>query len=178
MRHLLTVITLFAAAMHPASARAQQGDTANSPSVHREVKGAGRAAKSGLKHLGSQTHHVLKTTGRNIKAGLKKATGDTMPKDPNHKPGGLNKAARQVSHAFKTTGRAAKSGLKTTSSKTHRALQKTGRSVKDDLHDSTKGPNNGPSNGSMSSTGPNVMPSTCSVSSTPGFGQDVGTCHN
>lgn len=98
--------------------------------LHHVAKAAGNGVKSGVKHVASGTHHVLKSTGRGAKADLKKATGDTMPKDPNHKPGGLNKVARQVSSSVKHVGRAAKSDLHGAASSAHGDLTAAGDSAK------------------------------------------------
>lgn len=98
---------------HPASAQ----DTTHHGGVNgaaRAVSGAakstGRAVKSGVKTVGSKTHKVLKKAGRGTKSALSHAVGDTVH-DPNHKPGGLNKAARDVSASVKHVGRSAKAGV-------------------------------------------------------------------
>src|SRR3954465_3332868 len=57
------------------------------------------------------------------------AAQDTVT-PPAKKPGGLNKLARDVSHASKVAGRQLKANLKSTSSSTHKALQKAGNDTK------------------------------------------------
>lgn len=103
------------------------------------AKSTGRAVKSGIKSVGSETHKVLKKAGRSTKSTLSHAVGDTVH-DPNHKPGGLNKAARDVSASIKHVGRSAKKGVHEGASGTHKALQKTGNDVKASVKDTSHTP--------------------------------------
>lgn len=124
---------------------AQAQDTTHKPGglnkvahdVSKTAKKAGRDTKAEAKRDASKTHHALKKAGNDTKSTLKTATGDTMPKDPNHKPGGVNKVARDVSHASKETGAKVKHGVKHTASAAHKAAKKTGRDAKEAVRDTT-----------------------------------------
>jgi len=139
--HLLAGLAL--GAVCATAAKAQ--DTTHKPGglnkvahdVSKTAKKAGRDTKAEVKRDASKTHHALKDAGNDTKSALKTATGDTMPKDPNHKPGGLNKVARNVSHASKKAGAEAKHGVKHTASAAHRAAKKTGRDAKEAVKDTT-----------------------------------------
>ena len=124
---------------------AQAQDTTHKPGglnkvahdVSKTAKKAGRDTKAEVKRGAGRTHHALKDAGNDTKGALKTATGDTMPKDPNHKPGGLNKVAHDVSHTGKETGAAVKHGVKHTASSAHKSLKKTGRDAKEAVKDTT-----------------------------------------
>jgi len=139
--HILAGLALGAAITTAAGAQ----DTTHKPGglnkvahdVSKTAKKAGRDTKAEAKRDASKSHHALKTAGNDTKSALKTATGDTMPKDPNHKPGGLNKAARDVSHASKETGAHVKHGVKHTASSAHKSLKKSGRDVKEAVKDTT-----------------------------------------
>lgn len=105
-------------------------------SVSAAAKTTGRTLKSDIKTVGSKTHHVLKKTGRRAKSALSHAVGDTVH-DPNHKPGGLNKAARDVSESMKHVGRSAKADVHEGASDAHKTLQKTGNEVKKSVADTS-----------------------------------------
>lgn len=140
--HLLAGLAL--GAVMTTTAKAQ--DTTHKPGglnkvahdVSKTAKKAGRDTKAEVKRDAGKTHHALKDAGNDTKGTLKTATGDTMPKDPNHKPGGLNKVARAVSHSGKVTGAAVKHGVKHTASSAHRSLKKTGRDAKAAVKDTTR----------------------------------------
>ena len=143
MRILPLLAGLALGAVVSTTARAQ--DTTHKPGglnkvahdVSSTAKKAGRDTKAEVKRDASKTHHALKDAGNDTKESLKTATGDTMPKDPNHKPGGLNKVARDVSHTSKVAGAKAKHGVKHTASSAHKSLKKTGRAAKDTLKGTT-----------------------------------------
>ena len=147
---MLRISTLIAAATltgalvaHPASAQDTTTHHGGLNGAARAVSGAakstGRAVKSGVHAVGSKTHKVLKKAGRSTKSTLSHAVGDTNH-DPNHKPGGLNKAARDVSASIKHVGRSAKAGVHEGASDTHKALQKTGNDVKKSVSDTSHTP--------------------------------------
>ncbi len=139
--HLFAALALGAAITTAAGAQ----DTTHKPGglnkvahdVSKTAKKAGRDTKAEVKRDESRTHHALKDAGNDTKGALKTATGDTLEKDPNHKPGGLNKAAREVSHAGKRAGAKAKHGVKHAASTTHHALKRAGNDAKATMKDST-----------------------------------------
>lgn len=143
MRILPLLAGLALGAVVSTTAKAQ--DTTHKPGglnkvahdVSSTAKKAGRDTKAEVKRDASKTHHALKDAGNDTKSSLKNATGDTIPKDPDHKPGGLNKAARDVSHASKVAGAKVKHHVKHTASSAHRSLKKTGRDTKEAVKDTT-----------------------------------------
>jgi hypothetical protein len=99
--------------------------------VSKTMKKAGRDTKAETKRTSGRVHRELTAAGHDTKAELKRATNTPdKPKDPNHKPGGLNKVARDVSHESKKVGAKAKHDVKDAKSDAHRELSKSGKDAK------------------------------------------------